>query len=159
LGDENTTHHQRGVELHRHRLHNRYSVFCVFGTRGAVLESGRIDHLCPQQFVALVRRWPGRRVVFEACMNWHWLFEILEGAMPREDFVLANPFKPRGADQDHKIDARILADLLGGNLMSSVHICGKEGSGVSVHVISFCRSKRPYPSRCNRMHTDPSVFL
>jgi hypothetical protein len=28
-------------------------------------------------------------------MNWHWLFEILEGAMPREDIVLANPFKSR----------------------------------------------------------------
>jgi hypothetical protein len=28
-------------------------------------------------------------------MNWHWLFEILEEAMPREDIVLANAFKTR----------------------------------------------------------------
>jgi hypothetical protein len=75
--------------------HKRYSVFCELNAQGEVLERGRIDHLRPEQFVALVRRWPGCRVVFEACMNWHWLFEILEGAMPREEIVLANPFKTR----------------------------------------------------------------
>ena len=40
-------------------------------------------------------RAPGCRVVFEACMDWHWLMETLEGAMPREKIVLANPFKTR----------------------------------------------------------------
>ena len=54
--------------------HKGYSVFCVLDAQGKVMERGRIDHLCPEQFVSLVRRWPGRRVVFEACMNWHWLF-------------------------------------------------------------------------------------
>ena len=36
--------------------HKRYSVFCVLDAQGAVRERGRIDHLCPEQFVALVRR-------------------------------------------------------------------------------------------------------
>jgi transposase len=95
--------------------HKRYSVFCVLDAQGVVLERGRIDHLCPEQFVALVRRWPGCRVVFEACMNWHWLLEILEEAMPREDIVLANPFKTRiiaeAQIKTDKVDARILAEM------------------------------------------------
>ena len=93
------------------------------------MERGRIDHICPKQFIALVRRWPGCRVVFEACMNWHWLLEILEGAMPRENIMLANPFKTRiiaeAQIKTDKVDARILADLLRGNLVSRVYICGK----------------------------------
>ena len=109
--------------------HKRYSVFCVLDAQGLVLERGRIDHLCPEQFVALVRRWPGCRVVFEACMNWHWLLEILEEAMPREDIVLANPFKTRiiaeAQIKTDKVDARILADLLRGNLIARVHIVGR----------------------------------
>ncbi len=73
--------------------------------QGEVLERGRIDHLDPEQFIALVGRWPGCRVVFEACMNWHWLLEILEEAMPREDIVLANAFKTRIiAEAQIKID-------------------------------------------------------
>jgi hypothetical protein len=64
--------------------HKRYSVFCVLDAQGEVLERGRIDHLYPEQFIALVGRWPRCRVVFEACMNWHWLLEILEEAMPRD---------------------------------------------------------------------------
>jgi hypothetical protein len=83
----------------------------VLDTQGAVLERGRIDHLCPEQFVALVRRWLGCRVVFEACMNWHWLFEILEGAMPRNDIVLASPFNTRIISEAQittdKVDASI----------------------------------------------------
>src|SRR5262245_32375148 len=75
--------------------HKRYSVFCVLDPQGEVLERGRIDHLWPERFIELVRRWPRCRVVFEACMNWHWLFEILEEAMAREDIVLANPWKTR----------------------------------------------------------------
>ena len=106
--------------------HKRYSVFCVLNAQGGFMDRGRIDHGCPEQFIALVRRWPGCRVIFEACMNWHWLLEILEGAMPREDIVLANPFKTRiiaeAQIKTDKVDARILADLLRGRLISSVHI-------------------------------------
>ncbi len=36
--------------------HKRYSVFCVLEAQGMILERGRIDHLCPEQFVSLVRR-------------------------------------------------------------------------------------------------------
>ncbi len=42
-----------------------------------------------------MRRWLGCRVVFEAGMNWHWLFEILQRELSSERIVLANPFKTR----------------------------------------------------------------
>jgi transposase len=94
------------------------------------LERGRIDHAHPEDFRALVRGWPGCRVVFEASMNWHWLFEILEMELSSERIVLANPFKTRiiaeAQIKTDKVDARILADLLRGRLVPSVHIAGRE---------------------------------
>jgi hypothetical protein len=68
--------------------------------------------LVGRDFRALVRRLPGCRVVFEAGMNWHWLFEILEMELFSERIVLANPFKTRiiaeAQIKTDKVDARIL---------------------------------------------------
>jgi transposase len=98
--------------------HKAYSVYCVLDAQGSNLERGRIDHARPEDFRALVRRWPGCHLVFEASMNWHWLFEILEREVPSERIVLANPFKTRiiaeAQIKTDKVDARILADLLRG---------------------------------------------
>ena len=130
----------------------------MLDAQGMILERGRIDHLCPEQFVWLVRRWPGCRVVFEACMNWHWLIEILEEVMPREDIVLANPFKTRiiaeAQIKTDKVDARILADLLRANLIAKVHICGKatrdlkEMPSAAHFVASGQQSPRLIPRLC-----------
>jgi transposase len=136
--------------------HKRYSVFCVLDAPGEVLERGRIDHLCPEQFVELVQRWPGCRVVFEACMNWHWLLEILEEAMPREDIVMANPFKTRiiaeAQIKTDKVDARILADLLRGNLISRVHVCGKATREIKEVLRQRCFFVRQRTMMRNRIH-------
>ena len=74
-------------------------------------------------------------------MNWHWLLEILEEAMPREDIVLANPFKTRiiaeAQIKTDKVDARILADLLRANLIAKVHICGKATRGAGARGQSY----------------------
>ena len=75
--------------------HKRYSVYCAVGTEGEILSRGRIEHTQAQGFVELVKRWPGCQVVFEASMNWHWLYEVLEGAMEGGKIVLANPCKTR----------------------------------------------------------------
>ena len=136
--------------------HKRYSVFCVLDPQGGVLERGRIDHLWPEQFIELVRRWPGCRVVFEACMNWHWLLEILEEAIPREDIVLANAFKTRiiaeAQIKTDKVDARILADLLRANLISKVHICGKATREVKEVLRQRCFFVRQRTMMRNRIH-------
>jgi transposase len=106
--------------------HKRYSVYHVVDAAGNSLAKGRIEHHSPQDFAALVRRWPNPRVVFEASMNWHWLFEVLEQSMPGHHITLANPFKTRiiaeAQVKTDKIDARILALLLRAGLISSVHI-------------------------------------
>jgi transposase len=110
--------------------HKAYSVYSVLDAQGSSLGQGRIDHARPEDFRALVRRWPGCRVVFEAGTSWHWLFEILEKEVSSERIVLANPFKTRiiaeAQIKTDKVDARILADLLRGGLVSSVHIPGRE---------------------------------
>ena len=96
--------------------HKAYSVYSVLNAQGDSLGHGRINHAHPEDFGALVPRWPGCRVVFEASMNWHWLFEILERELSSERIVLANPFKTRviaeAQIKTDKVDARILADLL-----------------------------------------------
>ena len=51
--------------------HKANSVYSVLDLQGDSLGQGRIDHVHPEDFRALVRRWPGCRVVFEAGMNWH----------------------------------------------------------------------------------------
>lgn len=110
--------------------HKRYGVYCVVDGQGGVLERGRIEHTQPGGFLALVGRWRGCRVVFEASMNWHWLYEILERQMDADAIVLANPYKTRiiaeAQVKTDKVDAFILAQLLRGNLISSVHIGSKE---------------------------------
>jgi hypothetical protein len=63
--------------------HKAYSVYSVLDAQGESLGQGCIDHAHPEDFRALVRRWSACRVVFEAGMNWHWLFELLEGATLR----------------------------------------------------------------------------
>ena len=109
--------------------HKAYSVYSVLDAQGSRPGQGRIDHAHPEDFRALVRRWAGCHVVFEAGMNWHWLFEILEMELSSERIVPANPFKTRiiaeAQIKTDKVDARILADLLRGRLVPSVHIAGR----------------------------------
>jgi transposase len=110
--------------------HKRYSVFCVINGTGQILERGRIEHHFPGQCAALVKRYPKCRVVFEATMNWHWLYELVERALPFQDIILANPFKTRviaeAQIKTDKIDAHILAQLPRADLVCAVHIPSKE---------------------------------
>ena len=109
-------------------------------------------------------------------MNWHWLLEILEEAMPREDIVLANAFKtPMIAEaqiKTDKVDSRILADLLRANLISKVHICGKgtrELKEVLRQRCFFVRQRAMVRNRIHRLlsaqhglklpHTAPAMLL
>ena len=124
--------------------HKAYSVYSVLDAQGESLGQGRIDHTHPEDFHALVRRWPGCRVVFEVGMNWHWLFEILERELSPERIVLANPFKTRiiaeAQIKTDKVDARILADLLRARLISSVHVVGRESRQIKEVLRQRCFS-------------------
>ena len=136
--------------------HKAYSVYSVLDAQGSRLGQGRIDHVHPEDFGALVRRWPGCHVVFEAGMNWHWLFEILEREVPSERIVLANPFKTRiiaeAQIKTDKVDARILADLLRGRLVSRVHIPGRETRQIKEVLRQRCFFVRQRTMLRNRIH-------
>jgi transposase len=136
--------------------HKAYSVYSVLDLQGDSLGQGRIDHAHPEDFSALVRRWPGCRVVFEAGMNWHWLFEILESELSSERIVLANPFKTRiiaeAQIKTDKVDARILADLLRGKLVPSVHIVGRESRQIKEVLRQRCFFVRQRTMLRNRIH-------
>jgi len=94
--------------------HKRYSVYCALDAAGEIQARGRISHATPGEFAALVKKWPGR-VVFEASMNWHWLYELLEREMPAEDILLAHPYKTRIiAETQVKTDSRAERDRLAG---------------------------------------------
>ena len=73
--------------------HKRYSVYHAVAAAGQSLGQGRIEHHSPEAFAQLLKRWPHPRVVFEASMNWHWLYEVLERSLPSEPITLANAFK------------------------------------------------------------------
>ena len=136
--------------------HKAYSVYNVLDVQGESLGHGRIDHAHPEDFRVLVRRWPGCRVVFEAGMNWHWLFEILERELSPERIVLANPFKTRiiaeAQIKTDKVDARILADLLRGKLVPSVHIVGRESRQIKEVLRQRCFFVRQRTMLRNRIH-------
>jgi len=89
-------------------------------------------------------------------MNWHWLFEILEREVPSERIVLANPFKTRiiaeAQIKTDKVDARILADLLRGRLVSSVHIPGRETRQIKEVLRQRCFFVRQRTMLRNRIH-------
>lgn len=140
-----------GIDYHKH-----YSVYCVSDLTGEVKERGRIEHICPHDFAALVGRWPGCRVVFESSMNWHWLFELLEEVMPVEDIIIANPFKTRiiaeAQVKNDKVDAHILSQLLRANLVCSVHICSKEARHRKEVLRQRCFFVRQRTMLRNRIH-------
>ena len=69
--------------------HKKYSVYHAVDSAARDLGKGRIEHHSPHDFATLVNRWPNARVVFEASMNWHWLYEVLEQSMPSERITLA----------------------------------------------------------------------
>lgn len=111
--------------------HKRYSVYCVVDAGGETRARGRIDHATPSKFGELVKKWPGR-VVFEATMNWHWLYEVLEATeLAAKDIVMANPWKTHQmtdteSSKTDKVDAQFLAQLLRVKMISRVHIPSKE---------------------------------
>ncbi len=136
--------------------HKKYSVWHAIDAAGDDLGKGRIEHHTAHDFAALVKRWPNPRVVFEASMNWHWLYEVLERSMPSAHLTLANPFKTRiiaeAQVKTDKIDARILARLLRAGLISSVHIPCKETRDRKEVLRQRCFFVRQRTMLRNRIH-------
>ena len=141
--------------------HKACGVFSVLDGQGDSLGQRRIDHVHPEDFHALVRRWPGCRVVFEVGMNWHWLFEILERELSPERIVLANPSRRTSLLRRKSRPIRwtrgfwpiwILADLLRARLISSVHVVGRESRQIKEVLRQRCFFVRQRTMLRNRIH-------
>jgi transposase len=79
---------------------------------------------------------------------------FLEREVPSERIVLAlqDADHCRGPDQDRQGDARILADLLRGRLVSSVHIAGRETRQIREVLRQRCFFVRQRTMLRNRIH-------
>lgn len=72
---------------------------------------------------------PGK-VVVEACWNWSWLYDVLSQLEEVQEVVLAHPYKTRviaeAQIKSDKLDARMLSQLLRGNLIARAHAPSKQ---------------------------------
>jgi transposase len=106
--------------------HKRYSVLCATDERGQKVREGRIADNSASGFAQFFSSLSGpSRVVMEACWNWGWLYDLLDEIPQVEEVVLAHPYKTRliaeAQIKTDKIDARVLANLLRGDLVAQSH--------------------------------------
>lgn len=111
--------------------HKKYSVLSAMDEQGHRVREARIDGNTPDGFESFFASLGGpAKAVLEACWNWGYLYDLLEGMEGIEELVLAHPYKTRViADAQIKtdrLDARALANLLRGNLIPSAHIPTRE---------------------------------
>jgi transposase len=115
-----------GIDYHKH-----YSVVHVIDAEGHKVFQGRVEGNRPEGFTALFQSLGAHiEAVLEASMNWHYLYEILEEIECVDEIVLAHPYKTRiiaeAQVKTDKIDAKMLAILLRGNLIAQAHVSSKE---------------------------------
>ncbi len=115
-----------GVDYHKH-----YSVASAINQQGQRLAEVRIDGNTAAGFKHFFSQLPGAlHVVFEACWNWHKLYEIFEEIPVIKTIQLADPFRThliaKSQIKTDKIDARKLAELRRGNFIHQAHIPSRE---------------------------------
>ena len=108
-------------------IHKRYSVCAAQDERGRELGIARVEGNLVSGFAQFLGALGGKAtVVLEACWNWGRVYEVLESLEMVEEVVVANPLKTRLIAQAQvktdKVDARALAMLLRGGLISRAHV-------------------------------------
>jgi Transposase and inactivated derivatives len=109
--------------------HKRYSVCCATDERGQSVRERRINGNSAAGFAQFFSELgEPARVVMEACWNWGWLYDLLGETPGVEEVVLAHPYKTRliaeAQIKTDRIDARVLAKLLRGDLVAQSHAPG-----------------------------------
>lgn len=107
--------------------HKRYSYVSVENERGERVLELQVEHNDPFQFRRAFDRLSGPvAVVFEASLNWAWLYEELESIANVERITVANPYQVRLIAESQiktdKIDARKLAKLLRLGVVPACHV-------------------------------------
>jgi transposase len=111
--------------------HKRYSIVHVIDDEGRTVCQRRVHLNDPRLFQALFSSLKGPcRVVFESCMNWCKLYDLLQSIPSIQQITLAHPYKTRiiaeAQVKTDKIDARMLAVLLRAELICQAHISSQE---------------------------------
>ena len=109
--------------------HKRYSVCCATDERGQTLQERRIAGNSSAGFAQFFAELgEPSKVVMEACWNWGWLYDLLGETPGVAEVVLAHPYKTRliaeAQIKTDKLDARVLAKLLRGDLLAQSHAPG-----------------------------------
>ena len=112
-------------------FHKKYSIASAVDEQGTLVKESRIDGNTADGFKLFIQSFNEPcKVVLEACWNWGYLFDILEGISGIEEIVLAHPYKTRiiaeAQIKTDTIDARKLAQLLRVNLIPMAHIPNKQ---------------------------------
>lgn len=108
--------------------HKRYTVASAMNEAGQIVWEERLEHRYGSGvFERFFERLAGPgQVVFEASLNWSWLYEVLEQIKGIERIVMASPYQTRiiaaAQIKTDKLDARKLAMLLKADLIPAVHI-------------------------------------
>lgn len=106
--------------------HKKNSFVSVVNEQGQRVAEARIRGNDPAAFAQFFGELgEPSKVVMEACWNWGWLHDVLSEIEPVEEVVLAHPYKTRviaeAQIKSDKLDARMLAQLLRGNLIARAH--------------------------------------
>ena len=107
--------------------HKKNSFVSVVNEQGQRVAEAKIRGNAPAAFAQFFAGLGGEptKVVMEACWNWGWLHDVLEQIEEVEEVVLAHPYKTRviaeAQIKSDKLDARMLAQLLRGNLIARAH--------------------------------------
>lgn len=111
--------------------HKRYSFASALNEQGQRIGEARIDGNSPAGFAQFIASLGGpTKVVLEACWNWGWLYDQLQGMEGVTEVVLAHPYKTRliaeAQVKTDKLDARALAQLLRADLIARAHVPSAE---------------------------------
>jgi transposase len=138
--------------------HKRYSVAHVLDGRGETMRKGRIEPNSLQAFAAFFSGFEEKQVrcVFEASMNWGYLYDLLHEIEEVADVTMAHPFKTRiiaeAQIKTDKLDARWLAELHRAGLIAKSHASSRDARRRKELLRQRCFFVRQRTAIRNRIH-------
>ena len=107
--------------------HKKYSVVSIQNEIGKIVLEHKISDNDPHLFENTFDKVGGEvAVVYEASLNWGWLYEVLESIKNIRSITVANPYKMRliaeAQIKTDKLDARKLAMLLRLGVVPECHV-------------------------------------
>lgn len=138
--------------------HKRYSVVHVLDRDGKTLRKGRIEPNSLPAFAGFFRGFERQQVrcVFEASMNWGYLYDLLHEIEQVADVTIAHPFKTRviaeAQVKTDKLDARWLAELHRVGLIAESHASSQDARRRKELLRQRCFFVRQRTSIRNRIH-------